>query len=66
MRTVNDVKMAVSFDTMLEVGRLAVQQRQERDRLERERLERIKAANERKARRNDWESLFPAVKGVQL
>lgn len=64
MRTVNDVKMAVSLDTMLEVGRLAVQQRQERDRLERERLERIKAANERKARRNDWKSLFPAVKGV--
>lgn len=64
MRTVNDVKMAVSFDTMLEVGRLAAQQRQERDRLERERLERIKAAQERRERRNDWKSLFPAVKGV--
>ena len=64
MRTVNDVKMAVSFDTMLNVGRLAVQQRLERERLERERLERIKAAQERKARRNDWKSLFPSVKGV--
>ena len=64
MRTVNDVKMAVSLDTMLEVGRLAVRQRQERDRLERERLERIKAAKERRARRNKWQNLFPAVKGV--
>lgn len=64
MRTVYDVKKAVSYDTMLEVGRLAVQQRQERDRLERDRLERIKAAKERRARRNDWKSLFPAVKGV--
>ena len=64
MRTVYDVKMAVSLDTMLDVGRLAVQQRQERDRLERDRLEKIKAAEERKARRNDWKSLFPAVKGV--
>lgn len=64
MRTVNDVKMAVSLDTMLNVGRLAVQQRYELDRLERERLERIKAAQERKERRNDWKSLFPAVKGV--
>ena len=64
MRTVYDVKRAVSLDTMLEVGRLAVQRRQERDRLERERLERIKAAQERRARRNDWKSIFPAVKGV--
>lgn len=64
MRTVYDVKRAVSLDTMLEVGRLAVQQRQDRDRLERERLERIKAAKERRELRNDWESLFPAVKGV--
>lgn len=64
MRTVYDVKMAVSLDTMINVGRLAVQQRQKRERLERERLERIKAAQERKARRNKWESLFPAVKGV--
>ena len=64
MRTVYDVKMAVSLDTMREVGRLAVHQRQERDRLERERLERIKAAQERRERRNDWKSLFPAVKGV--
>ena len=64
MRTVYDVKMAVSLDTMLEVGRLAVQQRQERDRLERDRLERIKAAKARRARRNDWKSLFPAVKGI--
>lgn len=58
MRTVYDVKMAVSLDTMLEVGRLAVQRRQER-----ERLERIKEAKARRARRNDWKSLFPAVKG---
>ena len=64
MRTVNDVKMAVSLETMLEVGRLAVQQRQERDRLERERLERIKEAQARRARRNKWQNLFPAVKGV--
>lgn len=64
MRTVYDVKKAVSFDTMLEVGRLAVQQRQERDRLERERLARIKAAQERKARRNDWRNVFPVCKGV--
>ena len=64
MRTVNDVKMAASFDTMLNVGRLAVEQRAERDRLERERLARIKAREERRARRNDWKSLFPAVKGV--
>lgn len=64
MRTVYDVKKAVSYDTMLEVGRLAVQQRHERERLERERLERIKAVQERRARRNDWKSLFPAVRGV--
>lgn len=64
MRTVDDVKMAVSFDTMLYVGRLAVQQRQERDRLEQERMERIKAAQERKARRNDWRNVFPVCKGV--
>ena len=63
MRTVNDVKMAVSLDTMLDVGRLAVQQRQERDRLDRERLERIKTAQEQRARRNKWQNLFPAVKG---
>lgn len=64
MRTVDDVKMAVSFDTMLYVGRLAVQQRQERDRLERERLARIKAREERRARRNDWRNVFPVCKGV--
>lgn len=64
MRTVNDVKMAVSLDTMVNVGRLAVQQRLERERLERERLERIKAAQERRERRNKWRNLFPAVKGV--
>ena len=64
MKTISDLMQDISLDTMLEVGRLAVQQRQEWDRLERERLERIKAAEERKARRNDWKSLFPAVKGV--
>lgn len=64
MRTVYDVKMAVAPDTMLNVGRLAVQQRLERERLERERLERIKAAKARRARRNKWQNLFPAVKGV--
>lgn len=64
MRTVNDVKMAVSFDTMLNVGRLAAKQRQERDRQERERLEKIKAAQERRARRNDWKNVFPVCKGV--
>lgn len=63
MRTVNDAKMALSLDTMINVGRLAVRQRQERERLERDRLERIKAAKERKARRNKWQNLFPAVKG---
>lgn len=64
MRTVNDVKMAASFDTMLKVGRLAVEQRAERDRLERERLARIKAREERRARRNDWRNVFPVCKGV--
>lgn len=64
MKTIAEVMQDISYDTMLEVGRLAVQQRQERDRLERERMERIRAAQERKARRNDWKSLFPAVKGV--
>lgn len=64
MRTVNDVKMAVSPDTMINVGRLAVQQRQERERLERERLEKIRAVKERRERRNKWQNLFPAVKGV--
>lgn len=64
MKTISDLMQDINLDTMLEVGRLAVQQRQERERLERERLERIKAAQERRARRNDWKSLFPAVKGV--
>lgn len=64
MKTISDLMQDISFDTMLNVGRLAVQQRQERDRLERERLERIKAAQERRARRNDWRNVFPVCKGV--
>lgn len=64
MKTISEVMQDISLDTMLKVGRLAVQQRQERDRLERERLARIKAAQERKARRNDWRNVFPVCKGV--